>query len=334
MAGPDQVHADPVHADQVDGGRDGAGRDGAGEVGTDLIAVDWGTSRFRAYRLGPDGAVLDRIGALDGMSTVPAGGFAAVLERHCGAWRHAAPEAPVLLAGMVGARAGWAEAAYASCPAGPADVGAAMLSVAPGVRIVPGVVAREAHGPDMMRGEETLVFGSGVSTGLVCLPGTHSKWAAVEQGAISGFSTFMTGESYALFRTTSLLSRLAAEPEDPEGFAAGLAAATDPAGLLNRLFQARTRVLDEAMAGSRVGPFLSGLLIGAEIDGALRRYDQPAVTLVADGVLAALYEPALAARGIAVTLVAPEAAFLAGLRRIAEAAGQPARKRSPQEPRP
>ena len=172
-----------------------------------------------------------------------------------------------------------------------------------------------------MRGEETLIFGCGVVDGLVCLPGTHSKWAKVENGAIVDFATFMTGESYALYRGHSLLGRLASEPEDLKGFDEGLEAAEDPAGLLNRLFQARARVLDGVMDGGRVGPYLSGLLIGDEIKGAFGRHGaNETVTLVADGVIAAHYVSALRARGVTIEIVAPERAFLEGLSVLARAA--------------
>jgi len=287
---------------------------------TRLIAVDWGTSRFRAYRLGRAGAVLDRILAADGMASIAPGGFPTVLERHCGAWMAAAPSAPVLLAGMVGARNGWAEAPYALCPATPESVAAALRRISERLAIVPGVITREAGGPDVMRGEETLIFGTGVVDGLVCLPGTHSKWARVKAGAITDFATFMTGESYALYRETSLLGRLAAEPEDLRGFDAGLSAASDAAGLLNRLFQARARVLDGAMAGEEVGPFLSGLLIGSEILGALARYGRASgITLVADGVLAMRYVAAIRAFDLSVEIITPERGFLEGLTALAAA---------------
>jgi len=285
---------------------------------TALVAVDWGTSRFRAFRIGAGGAVLDRAASDDGMASIPTGGFAAVLERHCGPWMRESPEAPVLLVGMVGSRNGWAEAAYAPCPASPASVAAAMLSMPGRISIVPGVIARGPSGADVMRGEETLIFGTGVEDGLVCLPGTHSKWARVEGGAIVDFATFMTGESFALFRGHSLLGRLAAEPEDLEGFDDGLEAAKDSVGILNRLFQARARVLDGAMDGARVGPFLSGLLIGEEMRGAFARYGRPGtVTLVAEGVLAAHYVSALRARDVMIEIIAPERAFLEGLASIA-----------------
>jgi 2-dehydro-3-deoxygalactonokinase len=285
-----------------------------------LIAVDWGTSRLRCYRLDEKRRVLDRVTAEDGIAHVPPGGFPAVLERHCGAWMAEAQGAPVLMAGMVGSRNGWAEAAYAACPASAADLAAASLAVSPRVSIVPGVAIRGATGPDVMRGEETLALGTGVTDGLLCLPGTHSKWVAMDRGRIASFSTFMTGESFGLYRGQSLLARLASEPEDLAGFDAGLAEAADPAGLLNRLFQARSRVLLDEMTGASVGPYLSGLLIGTEVEGALRRYGTPdSVTLVAEGLLAAHYVAALRARAVTVEILTPEATLLAGLAAIGAA---------------
>jgi 2-dehydro-3-deoxygalactonokinase len=285
-----------------------------------LIAVDWGTSRLRAFRLDGSGRVVDRSSGEDGIATVPPGGFPAVLERHCGRWMAEDEAAPVVLAGMVGSRNGWAEADYAPCPASPNSLAEALLPVGERVSIVPGVITRGENGPDVMRGEETLVFGTEVDDGLVCLPGTHSKWVEVRNGAIQGFSTFMTGEAYGLFRNQSLLSRLASEPENLAGYDAGLAAAADPAGLLNRLFQARARVLDGEMEGAAVGPFLSGLLVGSEVEGAFRRYGQrDSVTLVAEGLIAAHYVAAFRARGVTAEIITPEAAFLAGLSTIAAA---------------
>lgn len=283
-----------------------------------VIAVDWGTSNFRGYALGQNGEVFDRVATHDGMASVGAEGFADVLSRHCGRWMLEAPHAPVLLAGMVGSRNGWAEAAYAPCPASAASVAAAFLRINERVSIVPGVIARGTSGPEVMRGEETLVFGSLVVDGLVCLPGTHSKWTVVKNGSIVDFCTFMTGESYGLYRDKSLLNRLATEPDDPAGFEEGLVAAREAGGLLNRLFQARTRVLDEVMPGSRVGPFVSGLLIGTELNGAFQRYGTPKnATLIADGVLARNYEIALRHYGVATRVVKPENAFLAGLSALA-----------------
>src|SRR5262245_14443295 len=128
-----------------------------------LVAVDWGTSRFRAVLLGADGHVIAESEGEEGISRLSAGEHAAVFARHCGAWRSAHPGTPVLLAGMVGSRNGWVEAGYAELPAGIEDIARALAPVAlpeggTGF-IVPGLI-RRAGRPDVMRGEEILAIGA------------------------------------------------------------------------------------------------------------------------------------------------------------------------------
>lgn len=291
-----------------------------------FIAVDWGTSRLRAFLLDASGAVLERYAADRGIQTVRHGEWADVLAGACGGWLAARPGLPVVMAGMVGSRNGWAEAPYAPCPADAADIAARMISVTRGgggeAAIVPGLTCDwtgldGAPVADVMRGEETLILGTGVQDGVVVLPGTHSKWARVETGRIMAFATAMTGELYAVLKAHSILGRLAEEPEDPRGFALGLVEARREGGLTHQLFSARAQVLAGRMNGACVAPYLSGLLIAQEIDnlsataGGAQR-----VCLVAEGPVADLYRRALDSRGFDVTLVTPEAALLAGLRAI------------------
>jgi len=288
---------------------------------TPLIAVDWGTTRFRAALIDGGGIAIARVSSGDGIGSVPAGGFAATFHARCGAWLARFPQARVVMAGMIGSRNGWCEVPYASCPADAGDLGRRLCPADLGdgrqALIVPGLVCETRPGvADVMRGEETLVIGSDIVEGILCLPGTHSKWVRVAGGRIVRFASFVTGEAYALFRHQSLLGRLAEEPEDSAGFARGLGA-VGPAGLTHRLFEARTAVLMSRMTGAEVGPFLSGLLIGDEIACASEDFGRPSqVTLVADDPIAGSYAEALAARGIGCTVLAPETALLRGLARI------------------
>jgi 2-dehydro-3-deoxygalactonokinase len=293
------------------------------------IVADWGTSRFRGYLV--DGArILDRVESDEGVSALKAGEHRAVFLKRCGAWLAAEPEAPVLLVGMVGSREGWAVAPYANCPAGAQDIAAAALPVDLGngrsARIVPGLFCEPTPGAaDVMRGEETLVLGCGVADGLVCLPGTHPKWVTMEAGRIARFATAMTGEMYALLREHSMIGRPATEPADEAGFALGLEAAkrnegNRGVGLLHLLFGARAAVVSGRMSPALLGPYLSGLLTGEEIRAALAQFGTPQrVTVVAGSPRADLYVDALARRGIATSVIAPEEALLAGLARLAEA---------------
>jgi 2-dehydro-3-deoxygalactonokinase len=197
------------------------------------IFGDWGTSRLRLY-LRQGKSVLDRrdgpgIGSLNGASPRE------VFLRLVGDWREAGPSM-ALLCGMVGSRNGWQEAAYAPCPAGAADIRERLLHIdADGlpVAIVPGLSCRNAlGGPDVMRGEETQILGAleldpALKRGrhLLALPGTHTKWVAVEDGRIAHFVTAPVGELYALLREHSILAKAAPgdDPESPEGFAQGVA---------------------------------------------------------------------------------------------------------------
>ncbi len=291
-----------------------------------LIALDWGTTRARAFLISAAGEVLERRSADQGIQSVPAGGFPAAFEAIAGDLRRMAPEAQIVLAGMVGSRNGWVEAAYVPCPASPDAITAAGLKVAladgtPAL-ILPGLSCDEGAF-DVMRGEETLIVGLGLADGIVCLPGTHSKWALVEGGRITRFASFMTGEIWGLLRQNSILSRLAEEQSEEGGrlgLAAGFAASRRPGGLLNTAFAARSEVLAGRLPGSAVGPYLSALLVGHEIAGALALFGRhDTVHLVAEGAMAESYGAGLAAAGLQALVTTPEAAFVAGIRRLAGA---------------
>ncbi len=289
------------------------------------VAVDWGTSRLRAHLVAEDGRTLDGVASDDGMSRVAGGDFEAVLTRLCGAWLAAHPGLPVVMAGMVGSRNGWREVPYVACPAGLAQIAAGMLSfeTAGGTRvgIVPGLVV-DGEVSDVMRGEETQIFGTGVDDAVVVLPGTHSKWATLRAGRIETFRTFMTGEIFGLLTRQSVL-RLLREPPNDEAaeraaFHDGLAAATAGGGILARAFQARAGVLTGRLSPHDVEPYLSGLLIGSEIAEAVAAAppDLP-IVLVAEGIVAANYREAITAAGRPVSVVDPERSFVDGLIRIA-----------------
>ncbi len=291
-----------------------------------FIVADWGTTRFRGY-LVENETIIDRVASDEGVSALKPGQHRDVFMRQCGAWLQAEPEAPVLLVGMVGSREGWTVAPFATCPADAATISRAMIPVDLGggrqAHIVPGLTCEPAPGAaDVMRGEETLVLGAGVTDGLVCLPGTHPKWIAMRGGRIERFATYMTGELYALLRVHSMIGRPATEPADPAGFVLGIEAARrnegdSRVGLLHLLFGARAAVVSGRMETGLLGPYLSGLLTGDEIAGALAQFPGSAeVTIVADAPRADLYVQALGRRGIAATVKAPEEALIAGLARI------------------
>ena len=293
-----------------------------------FIVADWGTTRFRGYLVEGE-TILDRVSSDEGVSALKSGEHRDVFLRQCGRWLEAEPDAPVLLVGMVGSREGWVVAPYATCPADAAEIARSMIPVDLGggrqAHIVPGLTCEPAPGAaDVMRGEETLVLGAGVADGVVCLPGTHPKWVEMRGGEIARFATYMTGEMYALLREHSMIGRPATEPGDPAGFERGLKAARrnegdQRVGLLHLLFAARAAVVSGRMDPSLLGPYLSGLLTGDEIAGALAQFPgTSSVTIVADSPRADLYVDALGRRGITTKVRAPQEALIAGLARIVQ----------------
>jgi 2-dehydro-3-deoxygalactonokinase len=264
-----------------------------------------------------------------GLLSVPPGGWQLAFEAEFAAWRAAHPGLPCLMSGMVGSRQGWAEAAYCACPAGLDDLARQLLWVLPGqVAIVPGVCHEVGGVPDVMRGEETQVFGAlqalaePAGDHTLVLPGTHSKWVQVQAGRITGFSTHMTGEVYALLRQQSILARMLPAddgPLVPDAFDAGLAQARQPGGLLHHVFAVRSLALFGRADGPALASRLSGLLIGEELR-AQALPAEAAVTVLASPSLAARYQRALAWRGHPVRQ-APADATWQGLLAVARAAG-------------
>jgi 2-dehydro-3-deoxygalactonokinase len=295
------------------------------------IFGDWGTSRLRLY-LRQGKSVLDRrdgpgIGALEAS---PRETFLELV----GDWREAKPSL-ALLCGMVGSRNGWAEAAYAPCPANAADIRERLLHLdADGlpVAIVPGLSCRNAlGGPDVMRGEETQILGAlalnpDLAKGrhLLALPGTHTKWVVVEDGAIASFLTAPVGELYALLREHSILAKAAPGdgPESPEGFARGVARIVEqgPARLPHLIFETRSRQLLDGLPKAEAMGFLSGLLIGSDVAATASWFgDLGQVSLIGAPALGALYAQAITAHGGSSVAVDGDSAVLAGLATLSPA---------------
>lgn len=286
------------------------------------VAGDWGTSNLRLFRM-VDGVVEARLdGPGIGALTDPP---ATHLVRLLGEWAgHGAP-AHVLLCGMAGARGALAEVPYIACPVDRAawQAGVHRLDIhGMAVRIAPGVRAGDR---DVMRGEETQIFGAmaldpALAKGrqVFILPGTHSKWVWTDDGAISDFRTWFTGELFGLLRQQSTLFKAKAEAGDAadaaEGWQDGLARVAEGAGPIVALFEARAAQLLRGRSLTWAEAYLSALLIGTEVEEARRLNGLPAtVVLIGAPALAARYERTLADRGVAVRPMDGDGCVLAGL---------------------
>lgn len=288
-------------------------------------AVDWGTSTFRLWLMRRDGTVITERRSDEGMMTASKTGFSAVLEAHLTA--AAAPAAmPAVICGMAGSRQGWVEARYLDVPASlDAIVGTAVRvpDAARPVWILPGLAQRIRAEADVMRGEETQLLGAATglageeADGFYCLPGTHSKWVRLEGRRVTGFSTFMTGEIFALMGEQSILKHAvtgdAVATDDPAFADAVRQTFENPALLTGRLFSIRGSQLlfgdSPAVAKAR----LSGFLIGAEIAGSGSAAQKATVKLIASGKLRTVYEAALASLGIPFRTIDAETCVRDGL---------------------
>jgi 2-dehydro-3-deoxygalactonokinase len=294
---------------------------------TALIAIDWGTTSFRAWALGPTGEVLQTSQAGVGILAVPEGDFDAAFEAALGPWLDSG--APVIAAGMITSRNGWVETQYLPLPLDASTLAGALVrhKTRKGrlVHFVTGA-ARDTSGPfpDVMRGEETEVIGqlaSGGGDGLFVLPGTHSKWVRVEGGQITALQTCMTGEAFSVLSKHSILGRLIEPgPADREAFDRGVAAAKAPGALLARAFSARSLPLFGQMARGSIADYLSGLLIGDEIRAGLEAASLADVWIIGRGDLAERYARAFDAFGVT-PRIAPEGMNRRGLYEIAKRGG-------------
>ena len=285
-----------------------------------FIAVDWGTTNRRAYRLDSSGQCVDEFEDDGGVLTVPAGGFPdAVAEI-----RQRLGEHPLLLAGMIGSNRGWKEAPYVPCPAGLDDLAAKLAWAGAREAIVPGVSYIGDGRADVMRGEEVQLLGAVAAglvdpMGLVCHPGTHNKWVTLRHGKVDRFQTVMTGELYSLLKEHSILSDLLQrDVQVNDVFKEAARHAIDHEALPADLFGVRARVLLGEAKKEDAACYTSGLLIGADVRIGLSIPTGAQIAVIGRPELTRLYAAAIATTGRDVIEHDGETCFLAGINEIAK----------------
>lgn len=283
------------------------------------IAVDWGTSNLRAWAMSGDGKVLAEAASDEGMGKLARDGFEPALVRLIGPWLGSG--APVVACGMVGSRQGWCEAPYRTVPCTPVDraglVAAPVTDPQLRVLIAPGL--KQVSPADVMRGEETQIAGAlrlmpGYD-GVLCLPGTHSKWVHISAGEVVSFQTFMTGEMFALLSEASVLRHgMQGGGWDDVAFEAGVSEAlAKPEKLGARLFSLRAEGLIAGLTPQAARARLSGLLIGTELAAAKPYWLGQRVTLIGAEKLSAAYARALGLQGVEAARLNATDCTLAGL---------------------
>lgn len=294
--------------------------DASGRV--DWIAVDWGTSAVRAWALDRDDIMLAEARSDEGMGGLDPDAFEAALLRLIDAWLppNRRTPMPVIACGMIGARQGWREARYRPVPCPPLGSEATHVPARDpriSVNILPGLA--QVKPADVMRGEETQIAGVLAARpdfdGVLCLPGTHTKWVRISAGEVVSFQTCMTGEMFALLADRSVLRHsVQSDAIDPEEFGAAVAdGLSAPQGLAARLFRIRAGTLLDNLAPDRARARLSGLLIGAELAAARPYWLGQEVAVIGAARLADLYREALSRQGVPAQVLDATGMTLAGL---------------------
>ena len=283
-----------------------------------FIAVDWGTTNRRAYRLDAQGKCEKHAADEMGVRSVEPGAYAEAAAE----LRSALGDAPMLLAGMVGSTRGWANVPYVATPADLDTLARAVHRVDARTFIVPGVSRCAADRVDVMRGEEVQALGAltldgAAANGTIVHPGTHAKWITMAGGRIVDFRTSMTGELFALLREHSILApQLHAAVVPGPAFEAGVAKALSGVPMLDALFEVRSAGLFERLTDADAASHVSGLLIGYDVDAHCKAATDPVV--VGDPALCRLYVSALGQVGRAARSIDGADAFIAGMRGIYE----------------
>lgn len=283
------------------------------------IAVDWGTSNARFWAIGADGSVLGERTSDKGMGQLAPSEFETVLRDLAGDWLSSASR--VVACGMVGSRQGWVEAPYQTTPCA---VCPSTMVIAPTtgsgltVHIIPGI--RQTDPADVMRGEETQIAGFLAQNpgwdGVVCLPGTHTKWVHISANEVISFQTFMTGEIFALLAGQSVLRHsIAGSGWDGDAFADAMSQTlARPESLAARLFSLRAAQLVHKTDTVTLRARLSGLLIGAELAAAKPYWLGQKVALIGADAVSAPYITGLASLGVDAARVDAKDMTLAGIK--------------------
>jgi 2-dehydro-3-deoxygalactonokinase len=299
-----------------------------------FIAGDWGTSNLRLSLCDRSGKILQ---TREGPGVSMLGrALVKTFEALTSDW---GPALPAIFCGMAGSTLGWREVAYLSCPIHPAKIAQGALcfeAAGRDIAIAPGLSCRNRlAAPDVMRGEETQILGAFAldaslteGTHLLCLPGTHTKWVLLRNGTIEQFQTGLAGELFDILRRHSVLVGVGdlALANSSLAFVRALAQTAEhpQADLTHLLFEVRSRQLAGELQPHEAAGYLSGLVIGQDVAGAMRQFADdlslaPATTLIGASDLCNRYATALDMRGLSTKRMDGAAASVAGLTALHDA---------------
>ncbi|GEO06087.1 2-dehydro-3-deoxygalactonokinase [Adhaeribacter aerolatus] len=217
---------------------------------------------------------------------------------------------PVLISGMASSSIGMLELPYQDLPFAldGSDIKAEIIKANASFPHVVVLISGVKSEHDVMRGEETQLIGlvpeqpGGGQEQVFIFPGTHSKHISIKNNRAVAFKTYMTGEFFALLSQKSILSATVEptnnfdEPALQNSFIRGVQAAGS-VNLLHAAFRVRTNNLFGKFTPPENFNYLSGLLIGTELQDLLQNKNIP-ISLVAGQQLQRYYTTALQALGL------------------------------------
>ena len=283
------------------------------------IAVDWGTSSFRAY-LVEDKVVKDTIETKDGMKFIKDNDFENTFINLIGKWLIKNKKTDVLASGMLGARQGWIEAPYEKAPCNLNNlnfISPTLIDSRVSLKIFSGISQNDP--PDVMRGEETQIAGFLTNNnnfkGSICLPGTHSKWIKINKNSLEKFRTFMTGELFEIISKNSVLSHsmISDNLDKAEILNSANKIMNKPELFANALFQLRADDLINSKGAIVYRSRLSGYLLAMELIGSLEFWKNNDIVLIGNVDLIELYENVLIKKVSSIQKFTSEDMVLKGL---------------------
>lgn len=283
---------------------------------TSYIALDWGSTNLRAWWI-QNGLIKETRNSSSGVTQLNGLSFEAVFKSITLDWP--IHDIPIFMAGMVGSNVGWFETEYLNCPICIDNLYKQLTHINHVGWIIPGICNQDENNYNVIRGEETQLLGAykTIQSNTYILPGTHSKWISMERNKVTNFKTFMTGELRSILLSNSLIGKnLPEQIDDSESFYLGLENAVKGESIISNFFQLRARYILGFLAQEKVGSFLSGLLIGHEINsmGEIGAKDDSPVVLISGGVLEKLYKIALNYMNKKYEVIDSNMAFLNGIR--------------------
>ena len=291
------------------------------EIKAKWIAADWGTTHMRAWAIGEEDNVLAFRESNEGMKDLQQNEFEPVLLKLIESWLDDTKVTTVMACGMVGSKQGWVETPYLKTPCVPIDNQQLTIATTKDNRIkvnlVPGVM--QNYSADIMRGEETQIAGfinnNPDFNGVVCLPGTHTKWVNVKEGQITSFKTFMTGELFGVISNHTLIRHsISIKGWNQAGFEAGIHEGfNNPGSIASDLFSLRAESIVNDLDRDQARSTLSGLLLGVELNGAQTFWENSNVIIIGSQLLSDNYHQGLKILGGQSQLFSLETATLSGL---------------------